>query len=371
VFVLLYVPRHPRPPAPCPSLPDPAHLLSGCGRLRDNTCQKLGLAEHGGELHALGGQGQSTHTYIDDVLSDAMKQRVELHVPLDILLKHRDNNWKSLPALDIHVCRVQGYKLQRRLSARSVMQVTKDTANAEILWSGKLPLQRLVENRVSIKGGAVLRYRLHSSSDVTEKLGDALLTLSCRLTRKLAPTSLWYKALECMRDKHSSKFFQQKRKRFVNAVRQNSQLKLDAVKKKDLHKLFLSGFHATPESMVGLRLEQRKTLGLSASDSAHGGGHAILQQRKLVQGLECQSKEDREQRNRDRQVAMEKLERILEVVEGVRSETAQLRRETAQLERRQRDFDRQVHQIAIFTHHVMYLSALHPKSQGLNLSAEP
>jgi hypothetical protein len=166
--------------------------------------------------------------------------------------------------------------------------------------------------------------------------------------------------------KHSSKFFQQKRNRFVNAVRQNSQLKLDAVKKKDLHKLFLSGFQATPESMVGLGPEKRKTLGLGASDSAHGGGHAILQHRKLIQLLERQSKEDRELCVRDRQVAMEKLERILEVVEGVRSETAQLRSETAQLERRQRDFDRQVHHIAIFTHHFMYLSALlQPKSQGL------
>ena len=262
--------------------------------------------------------------------------------------------------------------MKSSLSARSVRQLTKDTANAEILWSGKLPLQRLVENRVSIKGGAVLRYRLHSSSDATEELGDALLTLSCRLTRKLAPTSLWYKALECMRQKHSSKFFQQKRKQFVNAVRRNSRLKLDAVKKKDLHKLFLSGFHETPESIVGLGPEQRKTFGLIASDSAHSAGHEILCHKKWIQILERQSNEDRELRIRDRQVVMEKLERILEVVEGVRSETAQLTRETAQLERRQRDFDRQVHHIAIFTHHVMYLSALlHPKSQGLKLSAEP
>ncbi len=332
------------------------------------------LAEHGGELHTPDGQGQSTNAYLDDVLSDAMKQRVELHVPVDVLLMHRDNNWKSLPALDIYVCRVQGNKLKGRLSARSVMQLTKDTANAEILWSGKLPLQRLVENRVTIQGGAVLRYRLHSSSDVTEELGDASLTLSCRLTRKLPSTSLWYKALECMRHKHSSKYFSHKRKRFVNAVRKNAKLKLDALKKKGLHNLFLSGFHATPESMVGLEPAQRKMLGLpvSASNSEAGRQHAHLQQRILVQMLERQTQSDREERIRDRQVVMEKLERILEVVEGVRSETAALRGETAQLERRQRDFDRQVHHIAIFTHHVMYLSALlHPKSQGLKLSAEP
>ena len=287
---------------------------------------------------ALGGQGESAMTHLDDEISSMIKQgSVELNTPVDILLTHDSNDWSSMPDLQISVYRVKVHRTVSELSARGKKRVTNDPERAEMIWRGSVPVKDLVDNRITISGGKVLRYRLHSTSDATSELGDASLTLSCRLTRNLWPTSLWLRALSLIRNKDQSHYFNHQRGRFVEAVRKNSEHRFQAVRKRVMRNSLLAKWQVLSDDVGG-------------NEGWSGPKHeASLENAKLMKRLELQFTQDKEERLRDRIVTMDKLERILEVVEGVRSETAQLRRETAQLETRQRNFERQVYHTALLT----------------------
>ena len=187
-------------------------------------------------------------THLQHALFALQKGPVSLSTVAHITLQHRSIAWSSLPPL-----RVSVYALRANApgSVKGIHQhyhkhfqdirpsgshshnhegkAALGTSVFEKLWSGTIPLHRLVSARLSSQGGREEKVYLESTSDTSAPIGPVALSLTSTLTRKIWRSSQWHRVLGLVQNRENSSFFSRQRQAFVHALSCNCITILQAV----------------------------------------------------------------------------------------------------------------------------------------------
>jgi hypothetical protein len=187
-------------------------------------------------------------THLQHKLFALQKGPVSLSAVAQLTMQHKSNAWSSLPPLRVSVYAlranssgsVQGIHHHYHKHFQNIRpssnnshhhegKAAQGTSFFEKLWSGTMPLDRLVSARHSPQGGREEKVYLESTSDTSAPIGPVTLSLTVSLTRKIWRSSQWHRVLGLVQNRDNSSFFSRQRQAFVHALSFNCTNMLHAV----------------------------------------------------------------------------------------------------------------------------------------------
>jgi hypothetical protein len=298
-------------------------------------------------------------THLQHRLVALQKGPVSLSTVAHITLQHRSNAWSSLPPLRVSVYAlranasgsVQGIHHHYHKHFQNIRpsgshsyhhagKAAKGTSVFEKLWSGTMPLHRLVSARLSSQGGREEKVYLESTSDTSAPIGPVALSLTATLTRKIWRSSQWHRVLGLVQNRDNSSFFARQRQAFVHALSSNCTTILLAVEDKRQKLGILNRWKDQDPSKGGEELPRTPGGKFLSSPTPKATKATIARDRiaspRFRGTLNKMAREEDSAIQQIRQtITLEKMDKILakmekvdalfQAVESMRSETSELR----------------------------------------------
>ena len=302
-------------------------------------------------------------THLQPRLFALQKGPLSLSTVAHMTLQHRSNAWSSLPPLRVSVYAlranasgsVQGIHHHYHKDFQNIRpsgshshhhagKTAQGTSFFEKLWSGTMPLHRLVSARMSSQGGREEKVYLESTSDASALIGPVALSLTATLTRKIWRSSQWHRVLGLVQNRDNSSFFARQRQAFVHALSSNCTTILHAVEDKRQKLGILNRWKDQDPSQGGEELS-RTPGGKFLSSPTPRATKATIARDWIASPFggtlnKMAREEDSAIQQKLHTIAFEKLDKILakmekmdalfQAVESMRSETSELRQNWSQ-----------------------------------------